>query len=214
MSKRRQKVLVTGGPTRAYLDDVRFLTNYSTGNLARELCATLSAKGFEVSAVFGPTAFGLNEVRASRKQSIETHNEMRQAVLRECRAFEPDYVIFAAAVLDFAPKAKKPGKVSSKGTWKIELVPTSKILEEVKNKFPKIKRVGFKLETKKLTGRALQKFAENKIAEQGLHALVFNFFSDVVAKDHRARVFTANGESKTAIGKKKIASLIVDTCLI
>lgn len=209
MRRKRPTILVTGGPTRAYLDEVRFLTNLSTGALAFELCKQLKALGANVVAVMGPTSLDFESLRLAKLERVETNGEMQAAIYRVARAHRPEWGIFSAAVLDFEPVKRRAGKVSSDVVrWDIRLRPAPKILDSVGKKFPKMKRVAFKLEAKKRSKTAAMSFAKSYLRKKGVEALVFNEVSHIGSSDHRARIFTANAEIGPAPGKQKLAQAI------
>jgi len=201
------RILVTGGPTRAHLDKVRFLTNVSTGELAYLLCAGLCRRKASVSLVAGPTAQPWEKLSLNEMHRVETTEEMSTAVLKSCRNFKPQIAVFAAAVLDFAPRKTVMGKVSSqKRSWVIRLQPTPKIMDQVAAKFPKIRKIGFKLEYKHPQKTALEEFALHYIHQKGLEVLCVNFLQDIGQKKHRGYLFTKAGLETVAGTKEAIAS--------
>lgn len=203
-----KRVIVTGGPTRAYLDDIRYLSNFSSGELAYEVCRRLSDAGFEVVAVVGPCSPSFEMLPLRKLVRVETATEMHDAVMGLCRTFRPSAAVFSAAVLDFEPVRRERGKMTSaRKNWVIRLRPTPKIIDAVGKRFPKIRRFGFKLESKRQSGAYAMKYLRAK----GLDGLCMNFLSEVGAKTHKARLFTAGGESKKAKTKKEIAAWFVRT---
>lgn len=203
-------MLITAGPTRAYLDNVRFLSNFSTGSLGYE-CARLLAERQEIDVyvVAGPTAQPFSKLRLKRLENIETNEEMRQAVLRICKKHRPDFAVLSAAVLDFTPRTFRKGKVSSgEAKWVLELAPTPKIIDEISQRFPQVKKIGFKLEWDKLSPPKMKKFAEKQFAEKKLEALVLNFLPEVGEKRHRAYLFEKNKPPVLKNSKKEIAQWI------
>jgi phosphopantothenoylcysteine decarboxylase / phosphopantothenate---cysteine ligase len=204
--QKRLKILVTGGPTRAYLDDVRYISNYSTGALSWRLCGDLSKAKYKVAAVIGPTGYEFASLNLDRLVNVETNIEMYQAVLSLCRSFKPDIVIFSAAVLDFAPRSPIRGKVSSGiSKWKIELLPAPKIIDQVGVKFPKISRIGFKLQIDRLSQKGLERFAFGYLKKKRLDALCVNFRGDIDAKGHRAYLFGKDRSYKEVSDKAGIS---------
>jgi len=204
---RTLKVLLNGGPTRAYLDDVRYLSNFSSGGLAFEIARALKAKRIDVAAVIGPTSLDFSPLKLRRLKNVETIEQMRAEMLSLCKSFRPDVVIFSAAVLDFIPKQKKSGKVSSRGTWTIELKPSPKIIDEVARKFPRAKRIGFKLQWEK---KNPQKFGAKLLEEKGLHGLVLNYLPEIKKGSHPALLFTPGKKPFPAKTKREIARWISD----
>lgn len=212
MSLRRQKkrVLITMGPTRAYLDSVRYLSNYSSGELGRLITLELISEGFEVAAVVGPVDFELKNRALKKVEKVITVDQMRSSALKLCRTFKPHYFLPAAAVLDFVPKKTQKGKVSStKKKWNLELVPTKKIIDEVQNKFPQIKKFGFKLEIGNYTPAKTCAYASKIMKKKKLEGLCLNFLNQINTKQHPAYIFTKDTKFKKANTKKQIASLIV-----
>ena len=201
------RILITGGPTRAYLDKVRFLSNVSTGGLAYSLAKYLKRHRVEISMIVGPSAFDFEGLKLKRLTRIETTDEMRDAVMKECRRFRPHFAVFSAAVLDFTPAKIVPGKVSSKkSSWIVRMKPTPKIIDEVGKRFPKIKRVGFKLEAISLRGKALEKFGRKILIAKNLDALCANFLPEVGEKSHRAYLFSSDGAMCSFRTKSEIAA--------
>jgi phosphopantothenoylcysteine synthetase/decarboxylase len=206
---RRKKILVTAGPTRAYLDRVRFVSNFSTGELGFRLCDSLTRGGMAVAAVVGPTSYPFDRLKLSHHVSVETTTEMRDSVLSMCRKFRPDIVIFSAAVLDFEPARQEKGKVSSAvKNWSIKLKPTSKIIDEVGKKFPGVCRVGFKLEWERKEGKEAYRQAIEILEEKKLDALVLNFLSEIGKRKHPAVFVSRDGEIAEVSTKEEIARVL------
>lgn len=118
-------ILLTAGPTRAYIDAVRFITNASSGRMARALARALLARGHRVTIVSGPVA--VEYPAGARVIRVETTPEMLAAALAELPAV--DGVIAAAAPCDFAPPRRAPGKIPrSGGRLEIALEPTADVI--------------------------------------------------------------------------------------
>ncbi len=147
--------MVTAGPTYEPLDGVRRLTNFSTGRLGTRLTSYLVSKGHEVTLLLGDQATCRE---ATAPQFFTTTSDLREKL----RAFshQPINAVFhAAAVSDFSfgkvwarsaqgeLKELKEGKISSRdGTLLAELLPTPKIIAELRQWFPKARLVGWKYE--------------------------------------------------------------------
>lgn len=207
--KIKLRVLVTAGATRAYLDDVRYLSNYSSGELGFLLSRKLKSLGVDVIAITGPSQFDFASLKLHKHFKVETPEEMRRATLMAAKRYRPEYGVFAAAVLDFVPKRTLKGKVSSKNSWKITLVPTRKIIDDVSRVAPKMKKIGFKLESKKMSAAQLSRFAGKKMKEKGLSGLCVNFFSDISAAKHRAYGFDARNRVTRLKSKAEIVGWVV-----
>src|SRR5215471_7327406 len=142
--------IVTAGPTFEPLDDVRRLTNFSTGRLGTELANFLAARGHDVTLLIGTTATHAGERRAQQIKFFTTTADLR-AKLKSFSGKKIDAIFHAAAVSDFAfgkiftrgaagkLKAFSPSKkISTRGgNLFVELVPTPKIIAELRRWFPK-----------------------------------------------------------------------------
>lgn len=203
------KVLITAGPTRAYLDEVRYISNFSTGALGYLLAKELVRRGAEVSVVAGPTAQPFEKLKLKQYISVKTNEEMLHAVLKVCRLQRPHWAVFAAAVLDFVPTSKVKGKVSSRvKTWTLSLQAAPKIIDRVKSRYPKIKRIGFKLEWEEKRGEKLQSFAQDIIKKRRLEYLVVNFLREVGEVQHFAKIFDKNLQVRVLRTKQEIARFL------
>jgi phosphopantothenoylcysteine decarboxylase/phosphopantothenate--cysteine ligase len=149
---------VTAGPTYEPLDEARRLTNFSTGRLGSELAGFLSARGHSVTLLIGEQASWGGERRARQVETFSTTEDMRSR-LRALSADAVDAVFHAAAVSDFCfgkvwqgavegeLKEIKAGKISSRiDRLLVELLPTPKIIGELRGFFPRALIVGWKFE--------------------------------------------------------------------
>lgn len=155
----RMNCIVTAGPTYEPLDDVRRLTNFSTGKLGTELANYLTARGHKVTLLIGEQSTYPGARKAGKVISYTTTTDL-WAKLKSFRDKKVDAIFHAAAVSDFAfgkmfmrdAKGKlKPFTPSKKistrsGNLLVELVPTPKILAELRSWFPRTTIVGWKFE--------------------------------------------------------------------
>merc|ERR1712023_450221 len=95
------KALITAGPTREYLDPVRYISNESSGKQGYEIASALSRLGIRTKLIIGPT--NLISKKDIKTTKIVTANEMFEAV-KKC--LPVDIAICAAAVSDFKPVKK------------------------------------------------------------------------------------------------------------
>jgi len=152
--------IVTAGPTFEPLDDVRRLTNFSTGRLGTELANRLAARGHHVTLLIGEAATYAGERQARAVKFFSTTADLRSK-LKSFSGKKVDAIFHAAAVSDFGFgqifREKRPGeftglkasgKISTRaGGLLVELVPTPKIIAELRGWFPKTCLVGWKFET-------------------------------------------------------------------
>jgi len=165
------KLLVTAGPTREYLDPVRFLTNRSTGKMGYAIAAAALERGCEVVLVSGPVA--LTPPAGARVVNVESAAQMAAAVRRE--AAECDAIVMAAAVADYRPARIAEHKLKkTPGGMTLELERTEDILASLgATKKPGQLLVGFAAETDdllenaagKLRRKNLDWIAANRVAD-------------------------------------------------
>ena len=154
------RLLVSAGPTREYLDPVRFISNPSSGRMGYAVAEAARDRGAEVVLVSGPTClkapWGVEVVR------VESALEMRQAILE--RYPWAKAVVMAAAVADYRPaevlKDKEP-KAEAEKT--IRLVPNPDILKELGERKEGRVLVGFAMETASGLERAREKLRRKNL---------------------------------------------------
>ena len=138
--------IVTAGPTRGWIDRVRFITNPSTGKMGIAVADELIRRGATVSLILGPTTE--QGPSLAETHQVTTSEEMLEAVMSELSARKTDGFISAAAVLDYTPSETEDSKMASGAEkLKVELVPTKKIIEEARRVHEDLFIVGFKVES-------------------------------------------------------------------
>ncbi|MEO3993364.1 MAG: bifunctional phosphopantothenoylcysteine decarboxylase/phosphopantothenate--cysteine ligase CoaBC [Desulfurococcaceae archaeon TW002] len=170
---RNIRILVTAGPTREYLDRVRFLTNASSGKMGVAIAREAYFRGADVTLVHGPLT--VRKPHYIRSISVTTTEEMFNAVLSEVRSKRYDAVILAAAPADFRFRKYVEGKIKSDvGPLTVELETTPKISLGLRKEFSGF-LVGFAAE--------IAEGEVNKLAELALEKLEKRGFDIIVAND-------------------------------
>ena len=178
--------IVTAGPTFEPLDDVRRLTNFSTGRLGTELANFLTARGHRVTLLLGESATYAGERQVKSVKTFSTTADLR-AKLKSFSGKKVDAIFHAAAVSDFAfgkmftrdaagklKPFKSLKKISTRsGNLFVELVPTPKIIAELRVWFPHTKIVGWKFEADGQRADALRA-ARKQIADCATDGCVAN----------------------------------------
>ncbi|MGN0887374.1 MAG: phosphopantothenoylcysteine decarboxylase [Kiritimatiellia bacterium] len=180
--KRKLHFIVTAGPTREYLDPVRFLSNPSTGRMGFAVARAARRAGHDVTLIAGPVA--LKTPKGVTRVDVVSARDMLAAVQRvlvSSPAGRPVCLVMTAAVADWRPAdcaARKLKKGEMSGTLK--LVRNPDILKTLnaalaRTPFPApLVRIGFAAETGAPTAEAAR-----KCREKGLNLVVGN---DVTAK--------------------------------
>ena len=148
--------LVTTGPTREYIDPVRYISNESSGKQGYEIALALSKLGVKTTLVSGPTS--LNYSKDIKVKKVTSGLEMMNVVQK---LLPVDIAICTAAVSDFKPKIKSKQKIKKdkKKFLSLDLEKNKDILEYLgkNNKLrPKI-LVGFSAETEQLIENSIKK---------------------------------------------------------
>ena len=138
------RILITAGPTREYLDDVRYLSNSSSGRMGYAIAEAIQAAGHEAVLVSGPV--GLSAPKGCEAHYVETTEELNDVCNRlfvNC-----DGVIATAAVCDYRPRERFPGKLAKTGiSLQLELVETADVLAGLGQQKGNRWIVGFALES-------------------------------------------------------------------
>ncbi len=163
-----RRFLITAGPTRGWLDRVRFITNPSTGKMGIAIAEEIIQRGGDVTLIIGPTAEKTPTL--AHVIHVDTSKEMLEATLTHIKSSNPDVFISSAAVLDYVPEVKEERKRPSGESFSIQLKPTKKIIDTVRENHPDMYIVGFKVEAG-VSDKELEKRARAKI-ESGICNLV------------------------------------------
>ncbi|MDP6670516.1 MAG: bifunctional phosphopantothenoylcysteine decarboxylase/phosphopantothenate--cysteine ligase CoaBC, partial [archaeon] len=121
-----KKILVTAGPTAEDIDDIRYISNKSSGKMGVWLAEEAVARGAKVVLVRGNTMVEPNCVL--KDINVKSAQELFAAIKENINA---DVIIHAAAVSDYTVE-KQGGKISSEKGLALELTPTTKVLEKIK----------------------------------------------------------------------------------
>ena len=198
------RILLTAGPTRAYIDDVRFLTNASSGRMAAAIAQAALAAGHQVTIVSGPVQ--LRYPTAARVIPVITTREMLDASLAELPSVEG--VVAAAAPCDFEPVRRVAGKIPRQGDGlSLKLAPTPDVIATLARKSgPRQWFVAFALEPGADPRRAFQ-----KIEAKRCDLIVVN---DVTAIEGTRTAVTVYDRGHAAVGSKAGTKRAVATWLI
>jgi phosphopantothenoylcysteine decarboxylase/phosphopantothenate--cysteine ligase len=166
---RGKKVLVSAGSTYEKIDEVRGITNRSSGKMGIEIAKEAFIRGAEVTLIKGritvdvPNVFDVIEV----EPTSEMHYAVSKLVVKN------DIFISAAAVSDFKVKNTDAAKISSDSDITIELERTPKILNEIKEINPNIFLVGFKA-VHNLSDEELLNAAKQRMIKSSADLMVAN----------------------------------------
>jgi phosphopantothenoylcysteine decarboxylase/phosphopantothenate--cysteine ligase len=201
-----KKILIIGGPTAESVDDIRIITNQSSGKTAVWLAKNAFYRGADVELWYGTgRESSPNYIKTVGFESINNIIELIKK--NDMKKF--DVIIICAALSDYIPK-KQNGKISSgKEKLEIEMSPAPKIISKLRQKTPKSKIIGFKVEDKKdkLIDKALNLLKKNKI-----DFVVANTISGFTSEENEIWIIDKNGKSVHKKGnKEKLTDYILDS---
>ncbi len=178
------RILITAGPTREYVDDVRFLSNASSGRMGYSLAEAAVAAGHEVVLVTGPVDLPVPE--GVRVTKIETTDELRMSCLELFPSC--DGIIATAAVCDYRPRERVNGKMTKTGQpIVLELVETSDVLAELGAQKQHRWVVGFALESQDPRNNAMR-----KLRMKQCDCIVLNDTSAISSLENRVEILSPN----------------------
>ena len=202
------KALITAGPTREYLDPVRYITNKSSGKQGYELAKSFRDKGFDTTLISGKT--NLKPVEGINYIEIETADQMLKETLNNLPV---DVAVFSAAVADYKAKNYSKEKIKKSDQQNINLTKNVDIISYVSKHNslrPKL-TIGFAAETENIDENAKKKLSEKNcdwIIANDVSNEEIGFNSDF----NQIKIFYKNNSDEyiEKMSKSLIAEEIVD----
>jgi len=189
------RILITSGPTRQYLDPVRYLTNASSGRMGAALAAAVLDAGHEAVVVSGPVDVGYPP--GAELIPVVSTEQMLDACMKVFPSC--DGLIAAAAPCDYRPVVVASQKIrKTGGPLKLELIETPDVVANLAPDRGTRWMVAFALETEDPRMRALQ-----KLERKSCDLIVVNGPETMHAENASIEVICAGGQSLlTASGSK------------
>jgi phosphopantothenate---cysteine ligase (CTP) len=163
-------VVITGGPSSEPIDDVRLITNRSTGELGVILAQAFRQSGHEVSLFLGR----LSQFRLPEAAYFDRNEDLKRMLGEMNESKSVDVVLHAAALADFQVVAVRAGNIdvglkkigSENDTLSVDLAPKPKVIANLRDLFPNALIVGWKLELEgsrdDLIGEAMRQVKKNR----------------------------------------------------
>ena len=218
VKNKKINAIVTAGPTREYLDPIRYISNESSGKQGYEIALALNKLGIKTKLIVGPSNLVFS--KDIKVKNITSAKEMMNEVKK---SLPVDIAICAAAVSDFKPKNKSKNKIKKKDVYLDEIkleknVDILDFLSKNNETRPKIV-VGFSAETENVIHNS-----KLKIKEKYCDLIIAN---DVSKKDvgfnsdfNKVSIIDKQGKIKSIPKNKKsfianvIAKIILDKLLM
>ena len=218
VKKKKWKAIVTSGPTREYIDPVRYISNESSGKQGYEIAIALKKLGITTTLIAGPS--DLISPKGINVKKITSADEMLSEVKK---SLPVDLAVCVAAVTDFKPVVKSKNKIKKENMNlnSINFVKNNDILEYIckHNKYRPRLVAGFSAETENLTENSINKMKRkhcdiifaNNVSQKNI-----GFNSDynkvsVIDKKGNVKIIPKNKKSFIA---NKIAEILLDKLLI
>ncbi len=154
-----ERILITAGPTREFIDPVRFISNPSTGKMGFAMARIAKHRGAEVTLISGDVP--LRPPSGVEFIKVTAADEMRNEILK--RFEKVSVVIMSAAVGDFLPKETKSEKIKKQKGFTLEFNLAPDILKELGAKKDAQTLIGFAAETERLDENAQKKFLDKNL---------------------------------------------------
>ena len=196
-------VVVTSGATSERLDPIRVLTNRSSGRTGRAVARACHVAGADVVLVHDGPEVGYAETR-----EVESAAEMLAAVSAAIEERDADALVSAAAISDYTVEASDE-KIRSGEERTLELVPTPKLIDTVREDHPDLSIVGFKAETE--GGKsALVERARETLDRVGLAFVVGNHAGVMGGEGTRAVLVRADSTREFEGSKSDLGRLVAE----
>ncbi|MEK6249623.1 MAG: phosphopantothenoylcysteine decarboxylase [Planctomycetales bacterium] len=193
------RILVTSGPTRQYLDPVRYLTNASSGRMGAALASAALENGHEVTVISGPVDIEYPEgVVVEFVISTEQMLSVSQDIFPDC-----DGLIGVAAPCDYRPVKVEANKISKTGEpLRLELIETEDVVATLAQDKGSRWVVGFALETEDQRLRALA-----KLERKSCDLMVLNGPDAMRSLDNHVEIIAPGGDQiATFSGNKPLVA--------
>ncbi len=213
---KHKKILITAGPTRGPIDPVRYISNFSTGELGVRLAQELYIRGAAPTLVYGP---GIAKPHSFYSViSVTTPAEMLEAVTSELQVQKVHAAVFSAAVLDHVPSQTHDIKLSSLEPLEVDFVQTPKIIREVdqvtrrscENISKGLFKIGFKLEWKK-SEEELTCLGMTALDAMNVDVVIVNDLSNITDQVHPALLLDRKGTVQKLQSKKEIIESLIQS---
>ena len=208
------RIMVTSGPTRAWIDRIRYIANTSSGALGARIVEACAARGLAVLHLRGEGSEQSVPAESVRVHTtvIETVDDLIAAVHEAADAGDIGVVVHAMAVLDYAPAERlTEKKPSGDDLWSLTLARTPKVTGIIRERMPDVPVIGFKLEAG-VDERELIRRAGVSREQYGLAAVVANDLDRVGPDRHEALLLGRDNEVLArCTTKREIAVAVADT---
>ncbi|AQL41747.1 DNA/pantothenate metabolism flavoprotein [Halorientalis sp. IM1011] len=195
-------VIVTSGATTESVDPVRTLSNRASGRTGRAVARACHVRGADVTLVHDG-----GDVHYADVERVESAAEMLEAV--QAHADDADALVSAAAISDYTVGAADEKIKSGKDRLTLELTPTPKLIDSVREAHPDLAIVGFKVETEGDEATLIER-ARETMDRAGLAFVVGNRADVMGEAETRALVIREDGSDEYAGSKAGLGARVAE----
>lgn len=205
MSLKEKRILITAGPTWVAIDKVRIISNIATGQTGILLAREADRRGAKVTLLLGPVTDTPLVGLGKRIELIRFRffGELKNKIIAELRFKCYDLIIHCAAVSDFKPATAVRGKLDSRRSRNLRLMPLPKIIADIRRFARASRLVIFKLEAG-ISDKALINKAKAALIASGAAIAVANRLNP-----YRAYIIGRNKNIVPASNKKELAKKLI-----
>jgi len=203
-----KKILIIGGSTSEPIDDVRSITNRSSGKTAISLAKNAFYHGAQAELWYGKTSSEKPPIFI-KTTIFETTNDLLK-MINKSNLKKYDIIILCAAISDYIPEKQKGKIPSGKNKVILELKPSQKIIKNIREetKTSKTKIIAFKLETKK---ENLKEKATKLLKQNNIDYVIGNTTKNLGKNENEIWIFSKNRKTIHRKDKKEnLAGYILD----
>jgi phosphopantothenoylcysteine decarboxylase/phosphopantothenate--cysteine ligase len=200
-----KKILIIGGATAEPIDDIRLLTNRSSGKTAISLCVNAFERGADVELWYGCATEPIPSY-IPYKRFKTVYDLLKMIKNNNVKHFNS--IIVCAAIANYTPKKQKGKIPSGKENLSIICIQAPTVLEALRLQAPCTKIFAYKTEEKKIN---VKKKTQQLLTKHHLEGAVGNTIAAFGVKDNEIYILTKNGKSSWKKGKKEeLAPFILD----
>ena len=131
------KILVTAGATREPIDDIRYISNFSTGHTGAILTEYFAERDYQVTHLMGRGALEPKASKNIQPRFFDSFTSLESLLMDELRKQSYDAIIHSAAVGDFSLASPFSGKLESSQNLQLSLKPNPKLILKIRSMIPK-----------------------------------------------------------------------------
>lgn len=199
-----KNILIIGGATAEPIDDIRILTNRSSGRTAVTLANSAFERGANVELWYGYAKEDVSSYISIK--DFETVEDLLNLLKNNNLKYE--VIIVCAAIADYLPKKQKGKILSGKNKLDLKLSPAPKVIRKIRSIAPKAKIIAFKVEE---TEDNLKEKAYQFLKKNQLDLVIANTISAFGKDENEILIINKRGKSIHKKGKKEeLANHILD----